>query len=105
MVEPENDIENLPLITQCKEVPVPEFVPAWEGLRGVAVLMTCISHIQEVSADFDNVTGRGGISIFFVLSGFLITGVLEKRQQQALKVGQASPSWVHQKQLTLVLSP
>jgi len=61
-------------------VDVPHFVPSWEGLRGIAVLLTCVSHIDKTGTKFHHYAGSGGVSIFFVLSGFLITGVLVKQQ-------------------------
>lgn len=60
------------------------FVPGWEGLRGFAVALVMVSHVVENS----EMLGTLGVGIFFVLSGFLITGVLmsqiEKQQQQAI---------------------
>lgn len=54
------------------------FVPALEGLRGVAVLLTEYVHI---GLDMDTIPlGTAGVAIFFVLSGYLITGVLMKLQ-------------------------
>jgi hypothetical protein len=60
-------------------LPLPTFVPALEGLRGVAVLLTVLSHIQQ-DGPLKHNSGRSGVSIFFVLSGFLITGVLIAKQ-------------------------
>ena len=55
----------------------PSFVPSFEGLRGVAVILTQYGHIARTTSAHVNVTaGRTGVTIFFVLSGFLITGVL-----------------------------
>lgn len=54
------------------------FVPSLEGLRGVAVLCTEYVHI---GLDLDTLPfGMAGVAIFFVLSGYLITGVLLKLQ-------------------------
>ena len=65
-------------------------VPALDGIRGAAVLLILLSH---VSSSFAGARGTGatvrlilaagwcGVDLFFVLSGFLITGILlgEKR--------------------------
>lgn len=66
-------------------------MPALDGVRGIAILMVLIYHfIGYAVADigggggllidrvFQNITGAGwtGVDLFFVLSGFLITGVL-----------------------------
>lgn len=47
-----------------------------EGLRGIAASMTMISHILPGPEPFVIVVGMMGVTIFFVLSGFLITAVL-----------------------------
>jgi len=52
------------------------FNPSIEGLRGIAVTMTMYCHIPEQSFNPREVAGNMGVSIFLVLSGFLITAVL-----------------------------
>src|SRR5687767_6355596 len=54
-------------------------VVALDGLRGVAVLSVVAGH---VSGSAFPVAGTTGVTIFFVLSGYLITGLLLKEQQQ-----------------------
>lgn len=63
-------------------------LPALDGLRGVAVLMVLIGHLYQKSFLVDafpltalclgRIVGFGGygVELFFVLSGFLITGIL-----------------------------
>ncbi|CDR99893.1 probable acyl transferase-like protein [Sporisorium scitamineum] len=57
------------------------FVPGWEGLRGLAVALVMVSHVVPQK----EMLGTLGVEVFFVLSGFLITGVLmlqiEKQEQ------------------------
>jgi hypothetical protein len=48
------------------------FAPALEGLRGVAVMLVMVSHVLPGK----EMLGTLGVGIFFVLSGFLITGGL-----------------------------
>lgn len=65
---------------------VPERIPALDGIRGIAILLVMLFHFTAVSlvastrADdiFAQVAGAGwaGVDLFFVLSGFLITGIL-----------------------------
>jgi peptidoglycan/LPS O-acetylase OafA/YrhL len=59
-------------------LPAPEnkrFYPALDGLRAIAVLMVFYQHyINNDHAAFN--WGWTGVDIFFVLSGFLITGIL-----------------------------
>lgn len=74
-------------------VPSPERVhlSALDGVRGVAILMVMLMHSLEGNfdgpsrairtlGDFINL-GRLGVDLFFVLSGFLITGILIDTRQ------------------------
>lgn len=57
-------------------------VPALDGIRGIAILLVLICHLaQFMRRDLGMWSpyleqGRAGVDLFFVLSGFLITGVL-----------------------------
>lgn len=57
-------------------------IPALDGVRGIAVLMVLLSHflLKDFWADEKCYTlaqaGWLGVDLFFVLSGFLITGIL-----------------------------
>lgn len=46
------------------------FYPALDGLRAIAFLMVFMEHYLEFP------WGWAGVDVFFVLSGFLITGIL-----------------------------
>src|ERR1700742_2071666 len=46
------------------------FYPALDGLRAIAFLMVLLQHYLAVP------WGWTGVNVFFVLSGFLITGIL-----------------------------
>ncbi|UZJ55629.1 hypothetical protein CBS101457_004949 [Exobasidium rhododendri] len=52
------------------------FVPSLEGLRGIAIALTLFGHTIEEPYILREASGSMGVTIFFVLSGFLITGVL-----------------------------
>jgi peptidoglycan/LPS O-acetylase OafA/YrhL len=58
-------------------------VPALDGIRGLAVLLVMVDHMQIIwggtSSWFRAIPelGQHGVDLFFVLSGFLITGILD----------------------------
>jgi peptidoglycan/LPS O-acetylase OafA/YrhL len=62
---------------------LPHF-PALDGLRGVAVLLVVVYHswLMPIADGLDHIAtslaalGWSGVQLFFVLSGFLITGIL-----------------------------
>ncbi len=59
---------------------LPEFIPAFDGLRGVAILAVLLYHchprLQGTFLEPFIIWGWSGVSLFFVLSGFLITGII-----------------------------
>lgn len=59
--------------------------PALDGLRGVAVLLVLLFHAQVPGFQ----AGFLGVDVFFVLSGFLITGLLleEHRRSGRIRLG------------------
>jgi peptidoglycan/LPS O-acetylase OafA/YrhL len=60
-------------VTGNTERTMPEnraFYPALDGLRAIAFLLVFLTHYYSLP------WGWGGVNIFFVLSGFLITGIL-----------------------------
>jgi peptidoglycan/LPS O-acetylase OafA/YrhL len=61
----------------------PQFRPDIEGLRGVAILLVVLFHagVSRLSGGFV------GVDVFFVLSGFFITGLIVREL--------ASPSGVN----------
>jgi peptidoglycan/LPS O-acetylase OafA/YrhL len=62
-----------------------------DGVRGIAVLLVIVFHFggtipagaNRLQVIYGNITGIGwsGVSLFFVLSGFLITGILLRTKQ------------------------
>lgn len=62
-------------------------VPALDGVRGLAVLAVMIDHMQIIWGGPDGwfraipELGQHGVDLFFVLSGFLITGILDESRE------------------------
>jgi peptidoglycan/LPS O-acetylase OafA/YrhL len=65
-------------------VGVGSHVPALDGIRGLAILIVMVFHMNmiagvhkvDAAAKFISSAGWTGVDLFFVLSGFLITGIL-----------------------------
>ncbi|MGC4048850.1 MAG: acyltransferase [Paludibaculum sp.] len=55
-------------------------IPALDGLRGIALLLVLLLHFRapDLAHPWKGILGLGwvGVQLFFVLSGFLITGIL-----------------------------
>ena len=60
-------------------IQIPKYIPQLDGLRGIAILIVLLAHLDYLpifgSAKYLKY-GRTGVDLFFVLSGFLITGIL-----------------------------
>jgi peptidoglycan/LPS O-acetylase OafA/YrhL len=67
-------------------------LPALDGLRGVAILLVLVHHVRWIFVPQRNPSlltgGFLGVDLFFVLSGFLITGLLldEFRARRAISL-------------------
>src|SRR5579864_8360422 len=59
------------------------FRPDIEGLRGIAILLVVAYHVGL----FGFSGGFIGVDVFFVLSGYLITGLLLKEARKTGKIG------------------
>jgi len=80
--------DDCPLPVLKKHSPTGERVPVLDGIRGVAILLVMVFHFWENGTSRTGPTlwqhvymylagmGWTGVDLFFVLSGFLITGIL-----------------------------
>jgi peptidoglycan/LPS O-acetylase OafA/YrhL len=59
------------------------YFPALDGVRAIAILMVMVFHLAQSGIPIPGPTiiGQTGVDLFFVLSGFLITGILLKSPQ------------------------
>lgn len=78
------------------------FIPGLDGMRGIAILLVVIYHSnlmpqQQTDAErlwFSFVgLGWSGVDVFFVLSGFLITGILVDAKERAGEDGDRAGIW------------
>src|ERR1035437_4666066 len=64
------------------------FRPDIEGLRGVAVSLVVLFHAGLLSKASTQLTGGFiGVDLFFVVSGFLITGLLIRERERTGRIG------------------
>jgi peptidoglycan/LPS O-acetylase OafA/YrhL len=69
-------------LDQAQRHPAERFRPDLEGLRGVAILLVLVFH-----AGLPGTTGGFvGVDVFFVLSGFLITGLLLRERERTGRI-------------------
>ncbi len=62
---------------------ISRYRPDLEGLRGVAILLVLLCHVRIPGAE----AGFVGVDVFFVLSGFLITGLLVDEHERTGRIG------------------
>lgn len=58
-----------------------DWLAALDGLRGVSILLVLTAHVY--TADWPRLGGGLGVTVFFVLSGFLITRLLLREKREA----------------------
>ena len=78
------------------------YFPNLDGIRFIAALLVIINHVEQISSiysinncfenDFIKNTGKLGVCLFFVLSGFLITLLLFKEEKLT---GTVSLKWFY----------
>ena len=65
-------------------IPSRAYYPQLDGVRAIAVMMVMTLHLAQQGIPLRGpiVIGKTGVDLFFVLSGFLITGILLKSPQR-----------------------
>jgi peptidoglycan/LPS O-acetylase OafA/YrhL len=64
-------------------------IPTLDGWRGVAILLVLVAHFGPIASKQD-LFGQHGVTIFFVLSGFLITTKLREEESRNGRINLAS---------------
>ncbi len=67
-----------------------QHIPDLDGVRAIAILMVIVGH--WIPMQYSDFLGFGGVTLFFVLSGFLITGILLQYKAQ-VAAGSKSKFW------------
>lgn len=78
------------------------YQPALEGLRAVLLLMVVLTHTQQYFTGeiiFFRLEGLGVMSLFFMLSGFLIASIIVKNMQRSGSIQYRSFVWRRLKRL------
>jgi peptidoglycan/LPS O-acetylase OafA/YrhL len=78
----------LPLCTEINSKKDNNYLPQLDSLRALAVLLVVLSHYWREMNTWYFFSGRTGVLIFFMISGYLITGILLDSRDQA--IGNAS---------------
>ncbi|HWR36920.1 MAG TPA: acyltransferase [Clostridia bacterium] len=80
------DAVAVPLPSAASKSLLPSYIPELDGLRGLAIAAVVIYHCHDKLRflHLDSITQWGwvGVNLFFVLSGFLITGIIADSRQQ-----------------------
>jgi peptidoglycan/LPS O-acetylase OafA/YrhL len=66
------------------------YFPALDGLRALSVLLAIYQHAANKTPAMRRLQGNLGVDIFFVLSGFLITFLLNREKRETGKVDLAA---------------
>lgn len=72
-----------PLRCRCKGTVTTAYRPELDGIRGIAILLVLASHVH---VPWMAGGGMVGVTLFFVLSGYLITGLLRDEVERTGKV-------------------
>lgn len=64
----------------------PAYISSFDGLRGLSVLAVHVSHLLPLHMSRTHrAFGAVGLNVFFIMSGYLVTGVLMGQQVSSHK--------------------
>ncbi|MFM1932576.1 MAG: hypothetical protein RL226_1879 [Bacteroidota bacterium] len=61
------------------------YIPQMDGLRAISVIVVMLSHwLHDARLSEAHEFGRFGVDLFFVISGFLLTNIVRRQQEQGI---------------------
>lgn len=82
-MNPLKKLMNRPSVVRGESI---NYRPELDGIRGLSIIVIVFHHFDYVGAHYFGGRGFLGVDIFFVLSGFLITQILLKYQNEGIKL-------------------
>ena len=65
-------------------------IPSLDGIRAFSIAAVIVAHLSNSQAAWPSMLGGVGVNVFFVVSGFLITTLLQQEYKQSGNISLAS---------------